>query len=587
MSKLKVSIKKSTVTAMMKAGRKERINETELSQLARIKPCGIMHVTKTKKDSVIYTCPANINLTDRLKKAVSKYDFFFMIEQIVIMVEDVYNNGLNVNSVRFNMDDVYINEMTKEMYFIYFPIVGGQESADIVGFIENIIYTMTPVINEDTNYISRFMYYVRSFHGFNGNAIEKYISREERAVVNVLKNKAVTMQQQIMQQQMKQQQKKQMLNNIKNKRLVEIYRKKKEYKRQTEKTNENVGNDIASSESEYKGTNPVDTSDVEELASQYGNYAFYSVRFEDGLYDVCIVDYSEKRVYYFWMTIGFLVCSFIFMMFVMIYNGRVVKRVRRLTREVSRIKKNDINATITKSGNDEIYVLADNIDSMRNSIIQQMSKEKEAWKANRDLVTAMAHDIRTPLTVLNGYLDLLETSQFDSEEEYKQYVDICVDKAGQLKDLSDKLFRYFFVYSGHTDELKMEKFPAKEFFQQMIGEYMCLLEEKGITFQIKAEDNSPKIQIDAPYLKRLFDNIFMNIRKYSDYSKPVDIKYSTSDTKVTLVISNHISKNRNEAESTRIGIKTCEKIAQEMNIDFSVKEKKGQYTVILVFAIVE
>lgn len=206
MSKLKVSIKKSTVTAMMKAGRKERINETELSQLARIKPCGIMHVTKTKKDSVIYTCPANINLTDRLKKAISKYDFFFMIEQIVIMVEDVYNNGLNVNSVRFNMDDVYINEMTKEMYFIYFPIVGGQESADIVGFIENIIYTMAPVINEDTNYISRFMYYVRSFHGFNGNAIEKYISREERAVVNVLKNKAVTMQQQIMQQQTMQQQ---------------------------------------------------------------------------------------------------------------------------------------------------------------------------------------------------------------------------------------------------------------------------------------------------------------------------------------------------------------------------------------------
>lgn len=204
MSKLKVRIKKSTVTAMMKAGRKERINETELSQLARIKPCGIMHVTKTKKDSVTYTCPANINLTDRLKKAVSKYDFFFMMEQIVIMVQNVYNNGLNVNSVRFNMDDVYINEMTKEMYFIYFPIVGGQESADIVGFIENIIYTMTPVINEDTNYISRFMYYVRSFHGFNGNAIEKYISREERAVVNVLKNTAVTMQQTMQQQIMQQ-----------------------------------------------------------------------------------------------------------------------------------------------------------------------------------------------------------------------------------------------------------------------------------------------------------------------------------------------------------------------------------------------
>ena len=89
MSKLKVSIKKSTVTAMMKAGLKERINETELSQLARIKPCGIMHVTKTKKDSVIYTCPENINLTDRMKKAKSKYDFFFMIEQILRFIVQI------------------------------------------------------------------------------------------------------------------------------------------------------------------------------------------------------------------------------------------------------------------------------------------------------------------------------------------------------------------------------------------------------------------------------------------------------------------------------------------------------------------
>ena len=58
----------------------------------------------------------------------------------------------------------------------------------------------------------------------------------------------------------------------------------------------------------------------------------------------------------------------------------------------------------------------------------------------------------------------MQTGEFESDEEYKQYVDICVAKAGQLKDLSDKLFRYFFVYSGHTDELKMEVYHAKEFF---------------------------------------------------------------------------------------------------------------------------
>ncbi|WP_455719319.1 FHA domain-containing protein [Agathobacter sp.] len=188
MSKVKVKIKKTAISVRVKTEHKEIINESELNQLTRINPRGIMHITSVKKGCAEYSCPAVVSLTERLKKNISRYDFFFMMEQIVIMVQDVCDSGLNINSVRFNPDEVYINEMTKEMYFIYFPLVSGQDRADIVSFIENIIYSITPVINEDTDYISRFMYYVRSFHGFNGNAIEKYITREERAVVNVLRN---------------------------------------------------------------------------------------------------------------------------------------------------------------------------------------------------------------------------------------------------------------------------------------------------------------------------------------------------------------------------------------------------------------
>ena len=153
--------------------------------------------------------------------------------------------------------------------------------------------------------------------------------------------------------------KKKMLNNIKNKHLMEIYKKKVENKKQKNGSTDQSGEKQLDSTTEYEDMQPIGSDDAETIAAEYGSYAFYSVRFEDGLYDVCIVDYSEKRVYYFWMTIGFLVCSFIFMMFVMIYNGRVVKRVRRLTREVSRIKKNDINAAITKSGNDIVLFDSD------------------------------------------------------------------------------------------------------------------------------------------------------------------------------------------------------------------------------------
>lgn len=388
--------------------------------------------------------------------------------------------------------------------------------------------------------------------------------------------------------------KKEILSKIKNKRLVEDYQKSQEA--ESGDTTEMTATEAVTTEAvkaETTATEAVTTEaaaevslpekDEVELAAQYQNYAFYPVRFADGLYDVCIVDYSEKKVYYFSMIIGFLVCMFLYVALIMFYNGRIVRRVRRLTHEVSKIKNDNIQAEITKSGNDEIYILAENIDSMRNSIIQQMSKEEEAWQANRDLVTAMAHDIRTPLTVLNGYLELLQEGAFESDEEYQQYIETCVDKAGQLKDLSDKLFRYFFVYSVHTDKLKMEMFDAKELFQQMVGEYIILLEERGITFHRKTDAASLKIAVDGSYLKRLFDNIFTNIRKYSDYGKPVDVIYEVSEHTVKLVISNYIRKDRNEAESTRIGIKTCEKIAQEMNISFSVKEERRRYTVTLIF----
>lgn len=384
--------------------------------------------------------------------------------------------------------------------------------------------------------------------------------------------------------------KKEILSKIKNKRLLENYQKSQEAESgdtTEEVTTEAVKAETTATEAVTTETATTEVSlpekDEVELAAQYQNYAFYPVRFADGLYDVCIVDYSEKKVYYISMIIGFLVCMFLYVALIMFYNGRIVRRVRRLTHEVSKIKNDNIQAEITKSGNDEIYILAENIDSMRNSIIQQMSKEEEAWQANRDLVTAMAHDIRTPLTVLNGYLELLQEGAFESDEEYQQYIETCVDKAGQLKDLSDKLFRYFFVYSGHTDKLKMEMFDAKELFQQMVGEYIILLEEKGITFHRKTDAASLKIAVDVSYLKRLFDNIFTNIRKYSDYGKPVDVIYEVSEHTVKLVISNYIRKDRNGAESTRIGIKTCEKIAQEMNISFSVKEERRRYTVTLIF----
>jgi signal transduction histidine kinase len=316
-------------------------------------------------------------------------------------------------------------------------------------------------------------------------------------------------------------------------------------------------------------------------------YKFYPIKFADGVYDVCVIDYGDYDIYNIAYIVEFALSCLVFMSFLLWYNKRLINRVARLSTEIADIKNNDINAPITKTGRDELQVLSENIDSMRATIIEQLSNEREAWQANRDLVTSMAHDIRTPLTVLNGYLDLLNEKEYDSEETLEEYLSICSEKAAQLKDLSDKLFRYFFVYSGKKDDLNFEIYDATELFQQMLGEYIILLREKGYEFKVVKLTDKVNIRVDSIYLKRLFDNVFTNIRKYAEAGEPINVTTVVEASHVILTIENVISSTRNEAESTKMGIKTCEKVAQEMNMIFRTEESAGKYKVSVIFNIEE
>lgn len=346
------------------------------------------------------------------------------------------------------------------------------------------------------------------------------------------------------------------------------------------KNNPDVKSEGNKSPKYYVVTEDSETNETQE-------YGFYPVRFADGVYDVCILDYSESKVYGYALVIAFFLSSLMLVIIIVIYHRREIKRIIRLTNEVKDIESIDIDNPISLKGRDEIYDLSVSVDNMRTRIIDNMGKEKAAWQANSDLVTAMAHDIRTPLTVLAGYLDLIKNKDYSSEEELLQYIDISVDKAEQLRDLSDKLFRYFYVYSKSDDNLVLEEFEASALFDQLVGEYVILLEDKGFHFKIDTLSHSVNIKVDVQYLKRLTDNIFTNIRKYADKSKPVKIALSIHRDKLCIKVRNEISKERNTAESTRIGIQTCEKIAEQMNGSFRTEEKGSVFTVYIEFPILK
>ena len=148
--------------------------------------------------------------------------------------------------------------------------------------------------------------------------------------------------------------------------------------------------------------------------------------------------------------------------------------------------------------------------------------------------------------------------------------------------MSDKMFRYLYVYSKGGEDLNMEMFPAGPFLDQMLGEYVVLLGENGYQFDIDISDKEAEIYVDLQGMKRVTDNVFTNIRKYSDKSKSIDIRVYIDRRKVRIYFRNYINPESSKAESTHIGTLTCQKMAEEMNGSFTTCKKGKVYEATLI-----
>lgn len=311
-----------------------------------------------------------------------------------------------------------------------------------------------------------------------------------------------------------------------------------------------------------------------------------NIAFTDGIYSVSIIDSSEIK----WYDLVFYISLGIFFLFLfgilIIYNHQIIARIMLLSKEVSLIEQGNLEQPIYHKGTDEIALLAINADNMRNSIITRYKSEKEAWEANSELITSMSHDIRTPLTSLIGYLEILESKGYHSEEQLIRYIKSCKEKSIQLKDLSDKLFQYFLVFGKETILMKEETFDARILLEQLISEHVFGLSSQGFDVRTGFMEQSCQITADIQYLKRLFDNLFSNVRKYAAVTGPVLVQGDCDGSHLIISISNDIRKDRTFMESTGIGLKTCRKITEQMNGTFETRKNQTRFEAIASFPII-
>ena len=190
------------------------------------------------------------------------------------------------------------------------------------------------------------------------------------------------------------------------------------------------------------------------------------------------------------------------------------KSAKEITASLSRITSDDTNAVIGISSRDgDMLELADNI----NRQLMEVRRERLHYElGNTELKTAItniSHDLRTPLTAICGYLDIMQKNS--APEKQERYLAIIRERADMMKQLTEELFSYSVIATGDTDMEREEVF-VNQLLAESISSFYPALKSRGIEPRIELTEQRILRSVNKASLSRVFSNLLNNAVKYSD-----------------------------------------------------------------------
>ena len=316
----------------------------------------------------------------------------------------------------------------------------------------------------------------------------------------------------------------------------------------------------------------------------------YKLKLADGTIanaDIFCYDYMNYYYYVYGMGIG--VGLFIFLIVLMRLIQRKIRYINSISKELQILEGGNLEYPITVKGKDEIAKLAMGIEQMRLSIIENIKKEQEMLQGNKDLVTSMSHDLRTPLTTLTGYLELLNMDYEKDEEKRKRYLALSLAKSREIKELSDDLFEYFLIYGENEKKIAVEPISAWMLAEDLIENQFLSLEAEGYHVlgknHLMAEDGN--CMMNAKYMQRVLNNVLSNLKKYANQEEVIDVSAYKDKGYLVLKVTNGIAKELTQHESTKIGLITCDRIMKLHHGEFRKIETETEFSVEIVIPMEE
>lgn len=331
----------------------------------------------------------------------------------------------------------------------------------------------------------------------------------------------------------------------------------------------------------YNGNIPLQNTSSEQL--HYSWQYFHTVSFADGDADVFIYNNYDTKFYILSNIIAILISSIIWLGIFVLGVRKEAQYIIRLNEEVKQIENGYLENSFTFVGNDELTNLAYGLDKMRIALLEKEQYEKQLKAAQDKLVLGMAHDLRTPLTSLMAYLEIIKKQKIDNQT--LNYANKAFDKTIQIRNLSEQLFEFFFVNSHYLCQLE-----PPENIEYSIGDYLselcALLESNGFTVESSKLIWKPVyIQINSDYIGRIINNILSNIIKYADKDYDIELSSAYFKDNVNINIKNKILNTNQNTQGTGIGLNNIRMMMEQMNNKCETIIENDTYTIKLIFII--
>ena len=290
-------------------------------------------------------------------------------------------------------------------------------------------------------------------------------------------------------------------------------------------------------------------------------------------------------------SIGLICVLALCVLTLLIYLLILRSSIREVAEELEEKLRTDTNTLISIStGDSSVQLLASRI----NAQLQALRKERLKLQTGNDelttAVTNISHDLRTPLTAICGYLDLLE--QEPQSEKSGRYLAVIRERTDAMCSLTEELFRYS-VITATADELDMQAVRLNDILEQSLAGFYGALSARGITPEIRMPEAAVIRELDAAALRRIFDNILSNAVKYSDGDLTIRLRPDGSVT-----FSNRASSlSRVQAErlfdrfytvetarnSTGLGLSIAKLLTEKMGGTITAEYESGHLQICIAF----